>query len=96
MLFMSLDNYMIPCLSKRILGMDCLGCGFQRAGLYLFQGEFLAAFKMYPAIYPIFLLGGFMLFDMFLRIKYAETIKIVLVIFSLVVILLNYFNNNIF
>ena len=95
MISLSLDNYMIPCLSKKILGMDCLGCGFQRATLFLFQGEFLMAFKMYPAIYTIFLLAGFMLLDMFLRIKYAETIKIVLVVVSLVIILLNYFGNNI-
>lgn len=87
---------MIPCLSKKILGMDCLGCGFQRATLFLFQGEFLLAFKMYPAIYTIFLLAGFMVLDMFLRIKYAETIKIVLVVVSLVIVLLNYFSNNIF
>ncbi|KVV16084.1 hypothetical protein AP058_00385 [Flavobacterium sp. TAB 87] len=42
---------MFPCLSKTLLGVDCLGCGFQRALLLLFQGEFKAAFLMYPAIF---------------------------------------------
>lgn len=93
---MALENYMIPCISKKILGMDCLGCGFQRATMFVFQGEFLAAFKMYPAIYTIMLLGGFLLLDMFAKIKYAETIKIILVLVNLSIILLNYFNSNIF
>jgi len=35
--------------------MDCLGCGFQRALFLLFQGEFVAAFKMYPAVYSMLL-----------------------------------------
>jgi hypothetical protein len=46
---------MIPCLSKTLFGVECLGCGFQRGLFLLFQGEFFAAFKMYPAIYSTLL-----------------------------------------
>ncbi|WP_416843979.1 DUF2752 domain-containing protein [Flavobacterium sp. LB3P122] len=42
---------MFPCLSKILFGVECLGCGFQRGFLLLLQCNFLAAFKMYPAIY---------------------------------------------
>lgn len=42
---------MLPCLSKTLFGIECLGCGFQRGFLLLLQGNFVAAFKMYPAIY---------------------------------------------
>jgi hypothetical protein len=42
---------MFPCLSKTLFGIECLGCGFQRALVLLFRAEFVAAFKMYPAIY---------------------------------------------
>jgi len=42
---------MLPCPFKMLFGFDCLGCGFQRAFFLLFQGGFLAAFKMYPALY---------------------------------------------
>nr|WP_315221002.1 DUF2752 domain-containing protein [uncultured Flavobacterium sp.] len=52
---MNLEKYMLPCLSKTLFGIECLGCGFQRALFLLFQGEFLAAFKMYPAIYTTLL-----------------------------------------
>ena len=49
---------MIPCLSKTLFGVECLGCGFQRAFLLLLQGEFAAAFKTYPALYMSLLLLG--------------------------------------
>ncbi|MDT0606961.1 DUF2752 domain-containing protein [Croceitalea rosinachiae] len=51
--YMGLQDYMLPCASKQILGFDCPGCGLQRSVLLLFQGEFLAAFEMYPAIYTL-------------------------------------------
>jgi len=50
---------MIPCLFKTLFGFECLGCGFQRALFLLFQGEFLAAFKMYPAVFTTLLFFGF-------------------------------------
>ncbi|WP_255493216.1 DUF2752 domain-containing protein [Flavobacterium sp. SOK18b] len=48
---MNLEKYMLPCLSKTIFGIECLGCGFQRALLLLIQGNLTEAFKMYPAVY---------------------------------------------
>ena len=49
---------MLPCLSKTLFGIECLGCGFQRSFLLLIQGDFEGAFKMYPAIFTtLFFLG---------------------------------------
>ncbi|TRX40917.1 DUF2752 domain-containing protein [Flavobacterium restrictum] len=42
---------MLPCLSKTLFGVECLGCGFQRAFVLVIKGDFAAAFQMYPAIY---------------------------------------------
>lgn len=44
---------MIPCFSKTLFGVECLGCGTQRAFILILKGEFIAAFKMYPAIYTL-------------------------------------------
>jgi hypothetical protein len=52
---LDLEKYMFPCLSKTLFGIECLGCGFQRGFLLLLQGNFAAAFKMYPAIYTTLL-----------------------------------------
>ena len=49
---------MIPCLSKTLFGLDCLGCGFQRGFLLLLKGEFVAAFQMYPALYALLIFIG--------------------------------------
>jgi hypothetical protein len=52
---------MIPCLSKTLFGVECLGCGFQRSLLLLSKGNFIGSFQMYPALFPsllfLFLLG---------------------------------------
>lgn len=50
-----MEEYMFPCMSKRYFGIDCLGCGFQRALVLLFQGKLEDAFYMYPAIYSMLL-----------------------------------------
>ncbi len=47
---------MFPCISKTLFGIECLGCGFQRAFVLLFQADFEGAFRMYPAIYSSLIL----------------------------------------
>ena len=86
----SAKDLMLPCMSKQLFGIDCPGCGIQRSVWLLFQGEFLAAFKMYPAIYPIMGLFAFLLLDRFFRIKYANTVSIALMILSVLMILINF------
>jgi hypothetical protein len=49
---------MIPCVSKTLFGVDCLGCGFQRGLLLLLKGDFIAAFQMYPALYAVLIFIG--------------------------------------
>ena len=70
--------------------MDCPGCGMQRSVLLLFEGEFVAAFMIFPAIYPLLLLLLFLLADQFLKIKYANAISIVLMITTVTFILTNF------
>ena len=84
------EDYMIPCLNKKLLGFECLGCGLQRSVSLLFQGEFLAAFKMYPAIYtliPLILIIGI---NIFFKFKNANKIINVLAIATVAIIIINY------
>jgi hypothetical protein len=85
-----IDDYMLPCLSKKYLGFECLGCGAQRATAFLFQGEFVAAFKMFPAIYPLSLLLLFIFFDMFVKTKHAQKIKITLLLLTATALIANF------
>ena len=50
---MTFENYMLPCSNKNLFGFDCMGCGFQRALLAVFQGQFIKALWLYPAIFPL-------------------------------------------
>ncbi len=85
-----MEEFLLPCLNKQIFGMDCYGCGGQRALVLLFNGEFTAAFKMFPAIYPLLGLLGFVLVNLFLKFKYDYTVKIILILFTAGIILINY------
>lgn len=90
MLAFHIEDYMLPCFTKKILGVDCPGCGLQRSLVHLFQGDFVAAFEMYPAIYTILPLFSFLLADAFFKIKYVNRIIVTLMISSVALILINY------
>lgn len=55
---MALEDYMIPCMNKKLFGIECLGCGTQRALALLLKGDFVGAFEMFPAIYTLLLFLG--------------------------------------
>lgn len=82
---------MLPCLNKKLLGVDCLGCGMQRSISLLFKGEFLAAFYMYPAIYPLLLLLTFLGFNFFVSFKHDWIIKVTLMIITALTMIVSYF-----
>jgi hypothetical protein len=72
---------MFPCISKTLFGIECLGCGFQRAFVLLLEGDFKAAFVMYPAIFSslIFLLfAGFHFVDLSRNYKKALAVLVVI------------------
>ena len=89
-LFIDAEKYMLSCFSKKIFGVDCPGCGIQRSVALILQGEFVAAFKMYPGIYTLILLFGFLLVNNFYTIKHSNKIIITLTISTVFLILTNY------
>ena len=61
-----MKEHMLPCMNKQLFGVECPGCGTQRAIAFLLEGEFYEAFKMFPAIYTVaifFVLLGLHLID---------------------------------
>lgn len=84
---MNLEKYMFPCISKTLFGIECLGCGFQRAFVLLLEGNFEAAFIMYPAIYSsliLLLFAGFHFVD--LNRNYKKTLTVLLAINGILMI----------
>ncbi|NQX86931.1 MAG: DUF2752 domain-containing protein [Flavobacteriaceae bacterium] len=75
------EEYMLPCLNKKLLGLDCMGCGAQRALAMVFSGDFLAAFYMYPAIYTLILMFVFIVLNM---VKTKQTYSKIIMILGLI------------
>ncbi len=90
LLFLSLEDFMLPCLNKKLFGFDCPGCGIQRSLAHLVDGEFIAAFKMYPAIYTLLFFGGFIVLNRKINFKYAQKIILILAVLNIFIILGNY------
>ncbi|MDX1277155.1 DUF2752 domain-containing protein [Oceanihabitans sediminis] len=88
----SFEAYMLPCLNKKIFGIDCPGCGMQRSVSLLIQGDVNGAYNMYPAIFTIII----MLIILVLHIKYKfkNGHKVLLAFFflNLFIITFNYIN----
>ena len=87
---MHLEEYMLPCLNKKLFDIDCLGCGIQRSLAFLLQGEFVAAFYMYPAIYPLLIFLLFIVSNFFLKFKNDWYIKLGLTIITVSTIVISY------
>ncbi len=84
------EDFMLPCLNKKLFGMECFGCGIQRATILLFKGDFLMAFKVYPAIYTLFLLALFLIFNLFIKFKFDYNIKMGLIILNVIIVIISY------
>lgn len=91
--FLALKDYMLPCFSKQLFDMDCPGCGLQRSIALLLNGEFLAAFKMYPAIYTLIPLFTILVLGKVISIKHADKLVMGLSIASVALILTNFIIN---
>lgn len=86
-----MEEFMLPCLNKKLIGFDCLGCGAQRAFVLVFEGEFSAAFKMYPAVFTLLILLSFLILNLFIKFKFDWHVKAGLIILNAVIIITAYF-----
>ncbi|AIN49954.1 putative membrane protein [Dokdonia sp. MED134] len=85
-----MEEYMLPCMNKKYLGFECMGCGIQRSIALILRGEFVEAFFMYPAIYPLVLLFSLLILNQFISIKYANKGIIILAILTVATIIVSY------
>ncbi len=84
------ERFMLPCISKQVLGIDCPGCGLQRSVVLLLKGDLIASFQMYPALFPMLALFAFLALNRFVFFKKANAIIIGLAGLTVISILANY------
>ncbi len=88
---MKIEEYMLSCPSKKYLGLECFGCGSQRAIVMVFQGRFLDAFHMYPAVYTLLLFFCFAVASFVDQKRNYGQILIFLAIINSIVMVFSYF-----
>ncbi|GAA3652093.1 DUF2752 domain-containing protein [Flavivirga jejuensis] len=86
----ALDDYMLPCLNKKLLGVECMGCGLQRSIALIFKGEFVEAFYMYPAVYSLIILFLCIGINIFFKFKHSNKIIGALAIITVTTIIISY------
>ena len=84
-----LENNLLSCPWKE-MGLECTGCGLQRAVIHLLKGEFTLAFMMYPAIYT--LMAMFVFLGIHLKFNFEHGARILkwLFVLKLAVIFVHY------
>lgn len=85
-----MEEHMLPCMNKQLFGIECPGCGTQRAIAFLVDGEFQEAFKIFPAIYTMALFFVLLLLHLLDRKRNYTKIVIATAILNGIVILVSY------
>ncbi|WP_126651855.1 DUF2752 domain-containing protein [Chryseobacterium aureum] len=87
---MDINDFMLTCPSKKYLGVECLGCGAQRAVVLVLEGKFAEAFQMYPAVYTLLVLFftlGLSFIDK--KRKYGHVLMVMIIV-NLIIMVIGY------
>lgn len=85
-----MEEYMLPCMNKKLFGVECFSCGTQRAAYMLSQGDVTGAFKMFPAIYTTIFLFLFISLHFIDKKRNYSKIIIFLAITNAVIMVFSY------
>lgn len=86
-----MEQYMLPCLHKMIFGIDCPGCGLQRAVWLLCRGNFEAAWQMYPPVFTTLLLAVSGVLFLVFRRKWQGTLLLFSALLNVVFVAVAYY-----
>jgi hypothetical protein len=67
-----LQDHLLPCPFKYLTGIDCPGCGFQRAVLALFRGDISQSIALYPAAIPLIVIILYTLASQFYKLDTTQ------------------------
>ena len=87
---------MLTCPSKKFLGIDCFGCGTQRAIVMVFEGRFSEAFQMFPAVYTLLLFFGMVVLNFADRKRNYSNILVFLAIINALIMVISYFYKHLY
>jgi hypothetical protein len=85
-----LENHLLTCPYKAMSGMDCPGCGMQRAFVELMRGNFSESISYHPALIPILFSLVFLVLHLIFRFKHGAAILMYTFIFSTAIVVVNF------
>jgi len=85
-----LESHQIPCFYKKYFGIECPGCGMQRAFIELLKGNIIESIKIYPALIPIIIMLFLLILHLIFKFKKGALYIKFFFIFSSILIVLNY------
>ena len=85
-----LEKRQAPCFYKSVFGIECPGCGMQRAIIALLRGDLQESLKLYPALIPTMILIAFLAIHIFFKLKNGAKILLYMFIVNAVIIVLSY------
>ncbi|HNW97866.1 MAG TPA: DUF2752 domain-containing protein [Bacteroidales bacterium] len=85
-----LEQHTLPCFYHKYLGVDCPGCGMQRALIELLRGNLIESLKMYPALIPIIFILGYLIFHLIYKFRNGANVLKISFIFTSIIIVINF------
>ena len=91
-----LERNMTSCFWKKYFGIECPGCGMQRAIIALLKGDFLESLRIYPALIPTILMVILLILHLIFKFRKGAFYLKISFIFTVSIIVLNYLYKIIF
>lgn len=85
-----LEKNMLPCPVHEYIGIECPGCGMQRAIIELLRGNLLSSFVAYPALLTLVVMLAYLALHLKFDFKNGANILKYLFILNAIIISLNY------
>ena len=85
-----LESHQLPCYYKKLLGIECLGCGMQTAFILLLKGELIESLKTYPALIPVMFLFSFLILHIIFKFRKGAVVLKISFIFTVSIMVLSY------
>ena len=85
-----LTDRLAPCFYKQCLGIDCPGCGMQRAFIELLKGNLWESIKLYPALIPTIIMFIYLVMHLIFKYRNGANILKFLFIFNVSIVVINY------
>lgn len=84
------QQHMLSCPSKKLMHLDCPGCGLQRGVISLLKGDIRTSWNVYPPTIFIIATIIFLLLHLVFKFRYGAAVVKYLYIVSSIVIFINY------